>query len=230
MNYSYTPFKTSCTTAEIEKYLSKSITGGKSSSPFALAFSKLLACGSSAIPHLVKILSAGDVHARFNSTIALGEMGAVANDVVVPALIKLTRQDSEPIVRAEAIQALSLISPPTDQVLSAITAATSDSIIVPGSNLNPRGELLPVSSFATDALEQYKRNLDPTQEFSSQPELRDARCPIRYVVWEGYSTEYRRYYRFNKKSGKCELEGTDRPPATGGSFLIMSFCSLFKCK
>jgi hypothetical protein len=221
--YTYAPFSTDCTSSDIEKYLAKSIIGDEDSSPFAVEFGALLACGSRAAPYLIQILSTGDDHARFNATIALGEMGAVANGIVVPALIDTIKNDSNPLIRATAIETLPLISPPTEKVVSAISAAKSDSVIVPGSDKNPRGELLPVSDFANSTLDD-RFNSD------RKPEYRDASCPIKYIVWEGYSTEFIAYYRLDRNSGQCVLEGTDRPPATGGSFLISSFCSLFKCQ
>ena len=234
----YPPLKTNCDSSEIEDYLVKSISGGADASPFNDEFGALLACGSEAVPYLLQTLSTGNDHSRFNATIALGEMGAVANDEVVPALINTITIDANPLIRVQAIEAIELISPPTSEVVAALSNAQYDSEIVPGSDLNPRGELLPVSEFASEALRRMGRvdslpsnfRLGDVVPEPREPESRDASCPIKYVWWEGFNTEYRAYYRLDTESGQCVIEGTDRPPATGGDYIIKSFCELFNCR
>ena len=234
----YPAFKTDCSSSEIEEYLEKSISGGADASPFSDEFGALLACGSEAVPYLLQTLSTGDNHSRFNATIALGQMGAVANDEVVPALINTITSDPNPLIRVQAIEAVELISPPTSEVVAALSNAQFDSEIVPGSDLNPRGELLPVSDFANEALWRMGQvnSLPPNHGLrdivpeTREPEYRDASCPVKYVWWEGFNTEYRAYYRLDTESEECIVEGTDRPPATGGDFIIKSFCELFNCR
>lgn len=235
---SHPPFSTDCNSSEIKEYISKSISGGSEASPFAEEFRALLACGSEAVPFLLESLSTDDEYTRFNATIALGEMGAVANEKVVPVLIDTIENDANALIRTKAIEAIRLISPPNDQVISVLLEAQTNSDIVPGSNLNPRGELLPVSEFANDTLlsmgkielvaddYRFKQSTPPPRTI----EYRDARCPVKYAYSSAVNADYRTFYSFDENSGKCIAEGNDRPPATGGDFIIKAFCDLFNCK
>jgi HEAT repeats len=216
---SYTPFNTDCSSSEINKYISKSITGGEAASPFVNEFSALLACGAKAAPDLVQILSTKDDHARFNATIALGDMGAVANAKVVPALIKVIRTDPNYMIRAQAIQAITLISPLTDEVLFTLQQAKSDKTIVPGSDRNPRGELIPLSEFAERSLSKDRK-----------PEYGDASCPVKHAFSTAVGADFKQYYRLDRTLKLCVPDGNDRPTGAGGDSIIKAFCSIFQCK
>lgn len=215
----YNPLSTSCSDTEIKKYLSKAITGGAEASPFVDEFGPLLACGSKAALDLVAILSTDNEHARFNAVIALGEMGAVANDKVVPALIKVVENDPNPLIRAYAIKSLGLISPLTGDVQSTLSKASGDSTPVPGSDSGANDTLRSISWYAQTVLDTAKE---------SKPEYRDASCPIKYVKGSS-AQDYNVFYRFDRSSGKCAAEGSNKGPATGGSTLGRNICSYLKC-
>ena len=99
--YSYPPLNKICTDADIKKY---AVELGKLSIT-EYAFEALIACGSKAVPVLIKTLTSKDKNIRAQGAEALQSIGAEAKSAI-PDLVRAFKSDPEKNVRSSAIFAL----------------------------------------------------------------------------------------------------------------------------